>query len=326
MRAIAIVAPALAIAIAACASLKDAEHDAPAPVGPEAGGAGDAATTEDGATGDAASESGPLDGGDPRWPSWPLPPDAPTSANYAVVSGADGALVTDRTTGLVWQDSVPSTKRDLAEAHAYCNDLVYDGLSNWRLPTRIEAISIMKFEPTLGGTELAAPGISAIVGADFEWTASTYPPAQDRGWSIGLANITLTQSSDRCVARCVRGAPLGASAPRVYDILDVDMLRDPFTGLLWERVPPDTGGTWTAADARCKALAHGGKTWRLPGVKELASIVDETRQEPASVPSLGDFSVTMFTANDRWKIHFDIGTTYQGPTGFDAWSRCVSGP
>ena len=65
---------------------------------------------------------------------------------------------------------------------------------------------------------------------------------------------------------------------------------------------------------------------RLPGVKELASIVDETKSGPSSSGVFGSYSVRMFTSNERWTVNFNDGTAGQGPTGFSYHSRCVAGP
>jgi hypothetical protein len=66
---------------------------------------------------------------------------------------------------------------------------------------------------------------------------------------------------------------------------------------------------------------------RLPGVKELSSIVDETKHDPASSGVFGSYSVRMFTSNPEWMVEFTDGSTFQGPTqGFMYWSRCVAGP
>ncbi len=317
----------------ACASLKEAT--------PGAGAEGDAAadggptgtnTTPPGGDGgptmggDAQAGGSGKGNGDPRWPSWPLPSDAPPNASYMVANGADGAIIVDNVTGLGWQDTVPTTERTFDEATAYCDALVYDGQSDWRLPTRIEAISIMSFQPTFDGSSVTTGAFSDVPNAMCFWTASRDPQTSTYAYALDIATVSPFAMSSKCAARCVRGgAALGAPVAKQYTVTS-STVTDPTTGLVWEKTPPDTEAPFATADARCKALVLDGHTMRLPGVKELSSIVDETKHDPASAAVFGDFAVRMFTSNVQWTVEFTNGSTTQGPDGFSYWSRCVSGP
>jgi hypothetical protein len=319
--------------LAACASLKEAspvDADASAADGGPGASGFDGAGSSD-VTQPPGSDGGAIDAGkgngDPRWPSWPLPADAPDNASYTLSNGPDGAIVNDNVTGLGWQDTVPTTARNFDDANAYCDALVYDGQSDWRLPTRIEAISIMSFKPTFDGSAVAGPAFSSVSGAGCFWTASRDPQSTTYAFALNIATVSTMQTSSTCVARCVRGGPaLGAPIAKQY-VVTVDTVTDPTTGLLWEKTPPETEAPFATADARCKALVLGGHTMRLPGVKELSSIVDETKHDPASSGVFGSYSVRMFTSNPEWIVEFTGGSTFQGPTqGFMYWSRCVAGP
>ncbi|MDB5218551.1 MAG: hypothetical protein JWO86_6478 [Myxococcaceae bacterium] len=323
-------------ASASCASLKEAAPADPTDAaatdgGPIGNGDGEGGTSTnpstDGGAGNDAAGGGGKGNGDPRWASWPLPADAPPTSSYtAMNAGADGAIIIDNVTGLGWQDAVPTTMLDFDGATAYCDALVYDGQADWRLPTRIEAISIMSFQPTFDGSSVAGSAFSDVPGAQCFWTASRDPQSTMSAFALNIATVSAMQTSSTCAARCVRGGPpLGAPVAKQYTIT-VDTVTDPTTGLVWEKSPPQTEGTLAAADARCKALVLGGRPMRLPGVKELSSIVDETKHGPASAGVFGDYSVTMFTSNPEWKVDFTYGSTYQGPTGSSYWSRCVGGP
>jgi hypothetical protein len=264
--------------------------------------------------------------GDPRWPSWPLPADAPAKASYTISNGADGAIIVDVVTGLGWQDTVPTMERTFDDATAYCDALVYDGQSDWRLPTRIEAISIMSFQPTFDGSSVTSGAFSDVPGAMCFWTASRDPQTPTYAYALNIATVSPMAMSSSCVARCVRGGPpVGAPIAKTYSIT-TDTVTDPATGLVWEKTPPQTEAPFATADARCKALVLDGHTMRLPGVKELSSIVDETKHGPASAGVFGDYAVRMFTSNVEWTVEFTDGSTVQGPTGFSYWSRCVAGP
>ncbi len=326
------VSGALALVAIACASLKDAAPAAPADVDAAADGGPGTTTTPPGSEGGMTGGDAQVDGGgsggngDPRWPSWPLPADAPGNASYTISNGADGAIIVDKVTGLGWEDSVPTTGRTFDEATAYCDTLVYDGQSDWRLPTRIEAISVMSFQPTFDGSSVTPAAFADVPGAMCFWTASRDPQTATNAYALDVATVSPFAMDSKCAARCVRGgAALGAPIAKQYTIT-VDTVTDPTTGLVWEKTPPGTDAPFATADARCKALVLDGHTMRLPGVKELSSIVDETKHDPASAAVFGDFAVRMFTSNVQWTVDFTNGSTTQGPDGFSHASRCVSGP
>lgn len=309
---------------AACATLKTAAGEPPSDAPADAADGGDGVEDPRGDGGPLGDGSATPEGnGDPRWPQSRVPEDAPATSSYTIVNGPDGAIVTDTVTGLAWQDTAPTVLRTFDEASAYCDDLDYGGLDDWRLPTRIEGVSIMSFGGA-GQTKLASAAFSAF-DVSCVWTASADPSARatPRAWTLGAANITTRPKTDRCAARCVRGGPpLGAPAPKVYE-LTADAVIDPVTRLAWERTPPDTSTEHADAESRCHGLARDGRTMRLPSVKELASIVDETRSGPATAPAFGDYAVRFSTANPRWVVDLDRGDTFQAASGFSYRSRCV---
>src|ERR1019366_8513353 len=74
--------------------------------------------------------------------NWPMPNPAslglPNSQSYDTsVAG----VVLDRVTNLEWQATSAADLDTVADALAYCQALVLDGKSDWRLPSRIELVS-----------------------------------------------------------------------------------------------------------------------------------------------------------------------------------------
>ena len=86
---------------------------------------------------------------------------------------------------------------------------------------------------------------------------------------------------------------------------------DNCTGLTWQQArEPGPGRTWAEALEYCEYLELGGKTdWRLPNVRELQSIVDYGRWDPAIDPV---FSVV----SDFW--YWSSSSRVDDPTY--AWS------
>ena len=60
------------------------------------------------------------------------------------------------------------------------------------------------------------------------------------------------------------------------------------TGLVWQRSPDTTPQAWTVAQFQCNSRWIGSrKGWRLPGVHELASLLDQTVAPPGPRLSAG---------------------------------------
>ena len=93
------------------------------------------------------------------------------------------------------------------------------------------------------------------------------------------------------------------------------------TGLMWVTNPVDVGMTgthsWEAAIAACEALTYATYSdWRLPNIKELASIVNYQNYNPAintiyfpNTPNSTYWSSTTYVPNSpyAWYVMFDTG-------------------
>jgi hypothetical protein len=76
---------------------------------------------------------------DREWATGPLPPATPGTANYALKT----ATVCDKTTLLEWERKSLAQLRTWDDAKAYCDSLSLGGATDWRLPTRIELLSLV---------------------------------------------------------------------------------------------------------------------------------------------------------------------------------------
>src|SRR3990167_9252666 len=56
---------------------------------------------------------------------------------------------------------------------------------------------------------------------------------------------------------------------------------DSDTGLIWQKEDDNTTRTWESAITYCEGLSLSYTDWRLPNIKELKSIVDNTKDSPA---------------------------------------------
>jgi hypothetical protein len=120
-----------------------------------------------------------------------------------------------------------------------------------------------------------------------------------------------------------------ANAPAGRYTVTTDTVLDTQTGLTWEAAVPSTTYTWGSASTSgtaqnyCSTLAVAGGGWRLPTMKELMTIVDDTNSPGTPVDSVAfpntpaDYywSSTPFlpTAGQGWAVRFqqfNSGGTY----------------
>lgn len=111
------------------------------------------------------------DAGALRWAQWPMPTPPGAGLPHPATYHFDQAspTVCDGVTGLVWERQPKPDLVDLDGALAYCAALVVGGFADWRLPTRIELVSLLAHEkppPLIDGD--AFPGTVT----DYYWTSS----------------------------------------------------------------------------------------------------------------------------------------------------------
>lgn len=109
---------------------------------------------------------------------------------------------------------------------------------------------------------------------------------------------------------------------------------DSSTGLVWQQGEPGAK-TWGDALNYCEGLSLGGADdWRLPNVKELESLTDDTRYNPAldktyfpNATSSNYWSSTTYAYNTdyAWGVGFSGGVVGNDDKGYNDYVRCVRG-
>jgi len=201
-----------------------------------------------------------------------------TSAPLLFYDQADGTVL-DQNTGLIWQQADDGTGRTWDQATTHCADLELGGRTDWRLPTRFELLGIVDH----GGAE---NGLRPVFQGRPQkyWTAtqSVYE-APDYAWfvdheTVGISNFG--QKQNTYLARCVSGDPVAAGEYTRQG----DVVIDAATGLTWQQ-GYQVDVTWQQALRYCDVLELGGHDdWRMPSIREMQSIVDDTRSAPALDP------------------------------------------
>ena len=278
----------------------------------------------------------------------------PNPASYR--DNGDGT-VTDNVTCLTWQKTASSTKYTVAAGRTACAALG----TGWRLATRVELASVNDF--TLSGSKFPAPltGPSGFFKTGSEWVLTTKQigagAGTDFGWAYNFSDGIVSNARSGATAdyvRCVRGAgdadydtapgALAVAPPNQYTAVATGEVRDNYTGLVWQQDYSPATMAWTDAAGYCAGLTTGGHTWRVPSLRELATLVDEAQVAPAINRTMfpntksGSKSNNWYWASHRaagnataaWAINFDDGFTgfNAGASGdwnyFTAgWVRCV---
>jgi hypothetical protein len=154
-----------------------------------------------------ASGTGGAAGLDWTWADWRMP-----NGQVDVTAGAPNlasytdklvGMVVDNITGLMWQQAVPAGTYDWAQAKAYCSTLALGGYSDWRLPTRIELVSLLDFghsSPAIDTTYFPSTPPDAF------WSSSPLAGSSSSAWFVDFNSGKSRENgvSNTGKVRCVR--------------------------------------------------------------------------------------------------------------------------
>ena len=225
-----------------------------------------------------------------------------------------GDIVTDSITGLSWQRTTSATEVPWEQAAAVCSSLALGGYSDWRLPTRLELVTIFDYGQAVA---LAPPFETSTAPGTVYWSTSVHG-------AQGTAGSTVSPRGDVADGyeggglgwvRCVRGmVPPGGYVPQGGGATVLDQR----TGLEWQRdVSSVPRMEWADALRFCNGLhLTGGCGWRVPTVKELETIVEDTAVAPPidttafpATPPEPFWTSTIVVASagefDNWAVLFD---------------------
>jgi len=122
-----------------------------------------------------------------------------------------------------------------------------------------------------------------------------------------------------------------ATAPAGRFTVAGAVVTDTQSGLKWQQTHDTALRDFGVAAAYCASLNLGGTGWRVPGVKELLTIVDDTAQKPAidatAFPntSVGNFWTSSKNAmtGDGYYVDFSWGDSSTSATSAKYYVRCV---
>jgi len=274
----------------------------------------------------------PFHGQDAQYTAYPM----------SYTDNGDGT-VTENVTGLIWrkcpaglsgvdcsQGPLPLTKT-WQEAVTHCEEQITGGSPGWRLPTAAELQGLVDY-----GTASPAinPAFFPAAGSGLYWSSSASAGDPLRAWIVTFSEGYVAEGFKTGLSwvRCTRGDAAATSLANNGD----GTVTDGATGLMWQRETSYVDRTWQEALRDCQDLvlpAEGGyQDWRLPNIKELRSIVDGTRCEPAIDESVfpGTPAGTYWSSTTRvespsaaWGVHFGNGDVGAYTKIAQRYVRCV---
>jgi hypothetical protein len=240
-------------------------------------------------------------------------------------------MVRDNNTGLIWEIKSPEKadvnfkefKCNWHETEDYINRLnksEFGGFSDWRLPNKEELRSIVDYNDL---TPAVDQHFFPTLMADFYWSKETYLADEKLAWGIyfgyGCGICYLKESQFYVMA--VRGGynrSFGEST--AYNFIDNNdgTITDLNTNLMWKKDEcPDLG--FEDALKYCEDLNLAGHNdWRMPNLKEIATLLDLSFKEgtwfhkkyfpDVKTAPLGFYwSSATFAATFGWGLNFQFG-------------------
>jgi hypothetical protein len=246
--------------------------------------------------------------------------DGAYSINPMSYTDHGNGTVTDNNTGLMWQKEDDNQTYNWYQASGtysatnnpstidVCGSLKLGNQSGWRLPTKKELMSLVDY-----GVSYLDPAIMSAyfpnTNESYYWSSNPTPNIFSHPWVVDFAtgNTRSYEESSAGYVRCVHG---GETTRTLVDNGN-GIVTDSRSRLMWQQGEPGAM-TWGSALAYCEGLSLGGHSdWRLPNVKELESLMDDTRNRPAIDTS---YFPNVFSS-DYWP-----STTQNLGIG---WARCV---
>lgn len=259
------------------------------------------------------------------------------NGNQLPSQASSWSCVFDNNTGLLWDVSVGNDltnwgdDRD-GDAKKYTKEVnksLRCGVGNWRLPTPVELHSIVHYG--VGNPEIFTtfPMIDdrAFPNTPFRsfWTSSYNNTSPFLAWAvsfeIGSIRSDETKNSGFSV-RLVSSAPLRTTGRWIYELNSSEVI-DTVHNLIWQRCAVGqnwTGGTCSGTPIEIDwlsalKLASQNGVWRLPNIKELATLVDTNvlnypRVDPDAFP--GESGISFWSSTPSVDLEFD---SYVGSSG-----------
>ena len=248
--------------------------------------------------------------------------------------------VTDTVTGLMWQQT-DGGEMTYENAITYCDTLTLGGYTDWRLPNAHEAYSIMNLQnskPALDATAFTK------TLAEYWWTSDKQANDNSKIWVTnaggGIGNHLKTETisaggTKYYNVRAVRSTVPPQTISGRYTDNGNGTVTDNLTELVWQQTPNPDAINWEDALVYAENLSLGGKDdWRMPNIKEIQSINDESLINPSVdqkfFPEIGIKKYWSSTSlpnqtTKAWYLYTQFGITTYDTKTLENYLICVRG-
>ncbi len=260
------------------------------------------------------------------------------NAPYFLLDG-DGT-VTDTITSLMWQQT-DGGEMTIEDAIVYCDTSTLGGHLDWRLPTAHEAFSILDHQHSNPALD---PTVFTTTAAEYWWTSTRQANDNTRVWVTnaggGIGNHPQSETISaggikRFHVRAVRDVEVPLNFPSQFTDNGNGTATDALTGLMWQRSSFADTLTWEEALVHSETLTFAGADdWRLPNIKELRSINDETVIGPSlDAVTFSDGGARNYWSSTTlpnqtakaWYMNTAFGITTYATKTFRHYVLCVRG-
>ncbi|MCC6274398.1 MAG: DUF1566 domain-containing protein, partial [Leptospiraceae bacterium] len=223
----------------------------------------------------------------------------------------------------------------------------YAVIKTWRLPTRKEIETIYDYSatvaPFINGTAFPA------TVTNWYWSSTIDAANTTDSWTIdfsaGQNGISSLPRTNLYPVRCVSGP---ANNPTLtYTDNGDGTVKDNATGLIWQKCNygknndstcsgTSTSSNWLTAVSNCAGLGLAGRSWRLPNIQELKTLVDHTKASGSKInttvfpaaSSANNWSSTSLIGapSGAWAVLFGTAISNGSTKGTTYHHRCVTGP
>jgi hypothetical protein len=203
----------------------------------------------------------------------------------AYLNHNDGT-VTDKITGLMWQRT-DGGEMTIENARNYTDTLTLASYSDWRLPTPLEAYSLMNHN---NNNPALDRDFFPTTGAQYWWTSASQYNDSNKIWVTnaggGIGNHASSETKSaggtkNFHVRAVRNVQQPKTINERYN-RNADLVKDELTSLEWFSETQNLLMTWEEAIQFAEnAEVSGYSDWRLPNIKEMQSLNDETKGNPS---------------------------------------------
>jgi hypothetical protein len=196
-------------------------------------------------------------------------------------------ITTDTVTGLMWQRT-DSGEMTIENAVKYCDTLTLGGFTNWRLPTPHEAFSILNLQNNKPALDTK---FFTKTAAEYWWTSAKQSDDVSKIWCTnaggGVGNHPKSETisaggTKPFHARAVRDIKTPSIIAAHFTDNGNGTITDNLTNLVWQKTLNPSTLTWEDALKYAENLIFANASdWRLPNIKELQSINDESVVKPS---------------------------------------------